>query len=277
MWDALQELIKHTDNWVIDAVTLAIGLALAWSVLEVVKLLKGTATALNNTNKLLDLQDKYEREKEERIEQRNNYAQLLEIRNGLTRTYGETKHLLSSLLYGGDTENKGTVLLNTIVNNLTSEIKSKAGGAFRCAIWIASNDEKSLIMSVASSGFGGYDLVTNPRFLKMNNSKAGHCFSTQRSCNVSNVNIDNDFVHSGKEPHKYSSLICVPILFAESCWGVITVDGKEDNAFTDEDVKTVESYAEVVSMTLLMIDIYRQARKESATYGEEAASGGEKS
>ena len=44
----------------------------------------------------------------------------------------------------------------------------------------------------------------------------------------------------------------MPLVFGDICLGIITVDGKKEDAFTGEDVETVEAYSEIATMVRMM-------------------------
>ncbi len=102
-------------------------------------------------------------------------------------------------------------------------------------------------------------------------SVAGRCYRTKATIYLTDVQDDRDFRHHPGTPHKYKSLICVPLVFGEDCLGVMTVDGQEESAFIQEDVEIVEAYSEIIAMVIMMYIANAQsiAREEVAPSGEQ--------
>lgn len=111
-------------------------------------------------------------------------------------------------------------------------------------------DEKNLVMQVASAGFPDY-YRTN-RTLEIDGSTAGRCFRTKIAFIINDVISDRDFKYNSGSNHKYYSLICAPLFLGDFCLGVITVDGKEKDAFVQQDLEAIETYAEIAAMVRLM-------------------------
>lgn len=247
---AIETLINKADSWVVDFVLFSIGAIIIVWVFTTIKSVSKNISAEDKINKLIRLQDEYNN-----LDNRSNslysqYKQTRSVLTGLKITYSELKSLVFSYSSGYNIREESGKILRSITDRLSTEIKYFAGEIHRCAIWIPI-DDKYLGMIEASAGFP--DNYKMQKKLPIDKSSAGRCYRTKMSCFIPDVEDNNDFNKSHQSNHGYKSLICVPVVFGEDCLGVITIDGKEDGSLNKDDIEAVETYAEIVSMTLMLI------------------------
>ncbi|PKM80343.1 MAG: hypothetical protein CVU89_14095 [Firmicutes bacterium HGW-Firmicutes-14] len=248
MEKALELLITKAHPAVINFLVIVIGvLVLIW-IYSAIKTLKVNVTAYETASKLIELQNKYNELKNKSDDLGKKYNQSRVILAGIKSTFTETSYLMSLLASGQDIKGLGDDLLRSITDRISADLKYSAGEIHRCAVWFPINNV-TLGMVAASSGYA--DHYRNQRTLPIDGSIAGRCYRTKKSIYSSNINLDRDF-KSNSSQTPYNSLICVPLVFGNSCLGIITVDGKEVHAFVEEDVEAVETYGKIVTLIRMM-------------------------
>lgn len=261
---AIEELVGKASPWAVNLILLAIGaLIVAW-VLNSLRVLKNNSNAQNTMEKLLELQEEYNKLKNNNFILLEKSSQHGAIQAGIKSTYAELKFIFSLLASGEDIQGEADSILKSITDRISTDLKFAAGEIHRCAIWFQV-DEKYLGMQVASAGFPDYYRIS--RTLEIDGSIAGRCFRTKTAFIINDVNSDRDFRHNSGSNHKYYSLICAPLFLGETCLGVITVDGKEKGAFVQQDLEVIETYAEIAAMVRLM-QISSALRSEEGYHGE---------
>ncbi|MDC7770322.1 hypothetical protein POL88_15450 [Priestia megaterium] len=112
--------------------------------------------------------------------------------------------------------------VQTIIEGLSSDVKSVVGEKHRCGLWIQRDDNGSTLNLVhGSAGFP--ESYINNRTLDINNSIAGRSFRKKESIfNKEDVTLDSDWTPTTSSG-SYNALICVPV----GNFGVITVDAKQ--------------------------------------------------
>ena len=75
-----------------------------------------------------------------------------------------------------------------------------------------------------------------------------------RVFNLSEAGLPPRFLKSERERNKGTFLV-VPILSAERCFGVVTVESKEDGAYTESDLKTLKQLTDVSSLTFDILSL----------------------
>lgn len=112
-----------------------------------------------------------------------------------------------------------SILIQRLVDSLTTDIKMKSGEHHRCCIWGA--DGPDLRPLVTSSGFPNNYNVS--RELHRDNSIAGRAFRTKQTQNIPDVTLDREWSRNPDSRSTYKSLICIPI----GDVAVLTIDGNE--------------------------------------------------
>ncbi len=266
--NALVELVKKASPWVVNVVLLSIGAVIIIWVVSALRVLKKDISASSMADKLIQLQVKYHELSSGSNALQQKHGQTRIIINGLKSAYTEARFLFYLLSKNYEIRDQAEELMRLILEKLAAELKFDAGESHRCAIWTAS-DSKTLISVIASSGFSDY--YRRKRSLGIDTSVAGRCYRTKATIYLTDVQDDRDFRHHPGTPHKYKSLICVPLVFGEDCLGVVTVDGQEESAFIQEDVEIIEAYSEIIAMVIMMYIANAQsiAREEVAPSGEQ--------
>ena len=129
----------------------------------------------------------------------------------------------------------------------------------RCAVWI-DNNEGHLLPYAVSAGFPEY--YQKYRTLEIGKTVAGRCYRIRKPVYAPVVKSEGDYEHNPDSCHDYGSLICVPLMLGNACLGVVTVDGRNENAFTDEDVETVEAYAGMATTAMAVEALYAVIKRE---------------
>jgi hypothetical protein len=246
---ALVVLVEKAHPWVVDVVLLAIGALIVVWVWSAISVLKKNITVHATADRLLTLQEEYNKMNANMFLVQEKYSQSVAILAGIKSTYAELKYLFFQFANGNDIQGQGYGILKLITDRMPIDLKSSAGEIHRCAIWVVVN-EKNLGINVASAGFSDY--YRNYRTLEIDHSSAGRCYRTKTPRYSANVDADSDFFHNPNSAHNYKSLICVPLILGDICLGVITVDGKKENAFKEEDIGIIETYAEIATIIRMM-------------------------
>lgn len=249
MANVLVALIDKADLWVINILVLTVGALIIVWVFSTLTVLKKNISSQATSDRLLSLQEEYNKVNSDCIAFRDKYNQSIAIKTGIKSTHAELKYLFSQFADRQDIQGQAYGILKLITDRLSTDLKFFAGEIHRCAVWLKI-DDRNLGLHAASAGFP--DNYRNHRALEIDRSVAGRCFRTRTSIYSPNVFNDRDFIHNPHSPHNYKSLICVPLVLGDVCFGVITIDGKEENAFKTEDIETVEVYAEMAAMVYMM-------------------------
>ncbi|MFQ6082091.1 MAG: diguanylate cyclase [Candidatus Aminicenantia bacterium] len=87
----------------------------------------------------------------------------------------------------------------------------------------------------------------------------GRCASTKKVINIGNISKCNFYISSLLEGAR--SEIAIPIIYKEELCGVIIVESKEKNAFTDDDIYLLSIISSQVTMALYNAGIYAKLEK----------------
>ncbi len=270
--DALVELVKKASPWVVNLFLLSIAAVILIWVFSALRVLKKDISVHSTADKLIELQGKYHELSSANSTLQQKHSQTRIVLDGLKSAYTEARYLFYLLSKDYDIREQAEELLRSILEKLAAELKFDAGESHRCAIW-TTLDSTTLISSIASSGFSDY--YRRRRELGIDKSIAGRCYRTKGTIYLPNIQDDRDFRHRPGLTHKYKSLICVPLVFGDDCLGVVTVDGKEENSFFQEDIEIVQAYSEIIAMVIMMYIANTQAitREEAAISGEKHNNG----
>lgn len=159
--------------------------------------------------------------------------------------HSELKHLFHQFAVGNDIQAQSYGILKTIVDQLSMDLKFSAGETHRCAIWTEIEGNR-LGIYVASSSFPAHYRMS--RTHNINHSVAGRCYRTLKPDYLPDVDKDKEYLPNPDSSHKIKSMICVPIAVGDIKYGVITIDGKNVDAFKTEDIRIVEIYAEIAAI-----------------------------
>lgn len=248
-----EKLIDKTDVVVVNGavifIILFVGYLLHVWLRSIVTVLEKNVSAQATADNLISLQKEYNELNRQYRVLWDKYNQNGAILTGIRNVYSELKYILYLFADFKDITANADALLKLITDRLASDLKYFAGELHRCAIWVPI-DDRSLIMYVASAGFPDY--YRRSRTLEIDGSVAGRCYRTKTSVYIPDVRGEREFKHDPNSAHAYYSLICVPLTFGEICLGVISIDGRAANAFTQADVEIVETYAEIVKMIRIM-------------------------
>jgi|GEM_PF-3424326 len=251
MYEMLLALINRTSLWVVNLIMLAVGAAVLVWVWSAITVLRRNVTVHATADRIISLQEENQRFKAGLHQLEEKYGHSLAVMAGVKSVFAELKYLLDLFAGGGDVRDQAGGILKLTLDRISTDLKFSPGELHRCALWL-DMDGRRLGMYVASAGFADYQ--RNHRVLEIDRSAAGRCFRTRTSRYSPNVNKDEDFFHRPGTTHRYLSLICVPLVLGELCLGVISVDGREEEAFRAEDVEMVEAYGEMAAV-IRMIQI----------------------
>lgn len=266
MEDFFKELIGKAHPLVVDFILIVIGVVVIVWIWSMIQTLKHNTAVYATSDKLIQLQNEYNQLNNNNNILRSKYSQSRATINGIRRTYSELKYILYLFSVGSDIKENSQELLRSITERVANDIKYNAGEIHRCAIWF-NLDDLNLAIAAASSGFPEH--YRFQKSLDIDRSIAGRVYRTKTTINSGNVRNDRDYVPNPSSTSRYYSMICAPLVFGNFCFGVITVDGKEENAFLDEDVETIETYAEIVSMLQLMTVVSTDGEEEDEVADEE--------
>jgi len=255
-WTFLTEVVKRSPAWLVTAITSGLGVALYFWIGGSYILVRRAGRADKAMNSLLEFQSKYE----DLYRAKENLERSTALLEGMTTSCSEVRALLQTLFTNKDPMEQGNQVLQALAERLSVGMKSRSREVHRCAIW-QPQDDKHLEMAAGSSAFNA-DYKVKVR-LKIDGSIAGHCYRTKKPSIESNVTKNKDYQVIPEDPHAYSSLICAPIMFEEdkACLGVLTVDGKEEGVFRDEDLQMVKAHAEMASIVMAVQSIWYLRRK----------------
>jgi len=249
MGSALVALVDKASPWAVNIVVLAVGAAIIVWVWSTITAIRKNISSQATADRLLSLQNEYNDLNNNSMVLKEKYNQACSIQAGIKSTHAELKYLFFEFASRQDIQPQSYGILKLITDRISTDLKFSAGEIHRCAIWAPIN-ERHLGILAASAGFP--DNYRTQRLLEIDGSVAGRCFRTKNSIEIPKVSEDREFRHNPVSPHRYNSLICVPIMFGDICLGVITVDGKEENVFKSGDIETVEVYAEMAAMVKMM-------------------------
>lgn len=256
-------LVEKSHPVVVNIIVLAIGSVIVLWIFKAYTVLKNNLMGQKAMQELIDRQRAYDEISKERdlLMQRINQAssQL----SGLKITCAELENIL---LFLGRLDIDALLqrvenFFNSVTERLSSDIKSKPGEIHRTTIW-TQIDPSTLTAIAASSAFSEIELYN--KTLPIETSSAGRCFKTGK-LRISDPLTDEDFHRAPNSNDDIRSLVCVPLTFGNAIWGVLTIDAREENAFTEEDIKLVETYAELVTIA------YTIALAGRREYSEEVA------
>lgn len=177
------------------------------------------------------------------------YNQSLIILAGIKSIHSDIKNLFFQFAVGNDIQVQSYVILKMITDRLSTDLKFSAGEIHRCAIWTEIDGNRLGILA-ASSGFPDHYRIS--RTHDINHSVAGRCYRTLKSDYLPDVDQDREYLPNPDSSHRIKSLICVPIALGGLRLGVITVDGKNVDAFKIEDTHTIEIYSEMAAIVRMM-------------------------
>lgn len=146
-----------------------------------------------------------------------------------------------------DKDNEIKCIIESIINSVSSSLKSAKGEIPKCIFWIPDDDVKNLIRF-----YTNIIDENNNRKLPINNSFAGRIFSSGKERNCGNIDNDSEFQRESRQKRKYTSLAGVPIKWHNKIIGVLTIDAKKEDAFNDLDMDILNIFAYMLGICYLL-------------------------
>jgi putative methionine-R-sulfoxide reductase with GAF domain len=193
------------------------------------------------------------------VDKENRIIALLEQKNQLEKDYLYQKTIsdqLSEIIvnattfsrlknrYFSDKDPKlsPTHLAQSIIEALSSDIKTVINAKHRVGLWFYEPENELLRLVQSSANF--YKNQHNSRFLDLDETIGGRCFRRKETIYVPDVKSDPDWEDSSDSSSDYSSIICIPI----NDWGILTIDAKHQ--MEDTTIKVCELYATIIESVL---------------------------
>lgn len=235
----IKDLLDKMPPWFYQVAGVVVLVALAyffWMSFSVVRNLKSAiSNVLGRDDRIKDLQEKLDAEKEVSRQSKTVSSQLSTALFNI-RPYVETLNNIRTELDHELRMQEATGLMQRILDQLSSDIKFRAGERHRCGIWI--NEERILKLSFVSAGFPCN--YRNFRTLDVDNSTAGKSFRKKQTLRIPDVSKDSDWEANPESKSDYKSIICIPL----GAWGVLTIDGLEE--LSEECEMIAELYATII-------------------------------
>jgi hypothetical protein len=219
--DFLKEVINRLYPWTIHVIGLIVVVALGvffwYSFWGVHRFTNAFAKILSRDDRIKELQQKSDEWRELLLQSEQVASQLSSVVFNVTPLIDA----LNSIRVLGSAEQKifeSMNLVQRVLDCLTNDIKSKAGGNHRCAVWMIEGGNV-LKPFFASAGFPKH--YVNQRTLDLDRTIAGKCYRKRQSIHIDDVTKDSDWLPNPESRTPYKSLICIPL----GKWGVLTIDG----------------------------------------------------
>ncbi len=264
--EVLVALVEKSHPVVANIIVLAIGAVIVLWIFKAYTVLKNNLMGQKAIQELIDQQRAYTELSKEKDDLTQRINQASSQLSGLKITCAELENILLSFGRFDDMlSQKIDRFFNSISERLTSDLKSNPGEIHRCAIWGPFNSHQ-LVAVAASSAFSEIELYD--KTLPIETSSAGRCFKTGK-LRVSNPLTDENFYRTPNSNDDIKSLVCAPLVFGKVIWGVLTVDAKEEDAFTKEDIKLIETYTELATMAYTILIAGRREYSEEVACSDD--------
>ncbi len=247
MGDFFKELFEKMPSWFYHAIALVIiaGIGLFfWLSSHGLRNFTKSISTLMGKDERLELQ---KQAKDLKAESEENLKSAQQVSSALfhARTFILASNEISLTQNPEVKSQEATSLIQRMIDQLCSDIKTLAGDEHRVGIWITDGDH--LTLSFASAGFPKQ--YKGNRKHEINDSIAGRCFLRNQTIKLDEVTND---VYWKSSPHsdtpRYKSLICVPL----GEYGVLTADGM--NAMSSYCSLIVETYAALIERVVIEHD-----------------------
>lgn len=138
-------------------------------------------------------------------------------------------------------------LIQRMIDTLAADVKFNNGEKHRCALWIASDESRTLSLSFFSSGFP----PKYSRKLELDRSIAGKSYRLEQTVYVEDVNKSDEWSRNPGSPlnsNSYKSVLAFPLPEI----GVLTIDGMKPISF--EETRVIgELYASLFDMLVMSL------------------------
>lgn len=259
MSGALVALIDKADVWVINSLAIAASaLIVSWLFYALLRLRKNNIPE-DMVYKFASLQEAHNELRRDYDNLTRRYGQAAVVTRSIKKTQIEVNGLFYLFINFANIEGHAYDILTLIVNRVSMDLKYFPDELHRCAIWL-DNNEGQLVPYAVSSGFPEY--YQKYRTLEVGKTVAGRCCRIRKPVYAAIAKNEGDYEPNPDSRHNYNSLICVPMMLGNDCFGVMTVDGRNENAFTEEDVETVEAYAGMATTAMAVEALYGVIKRE---------------
>jgi putative methionine-R-sulfoxide reductase with GAF domain len=133
--------------------------------------------------------------------------------------------------------------LQTLVSGVTRVVRP--AGRCRAGFFALDEDDAYLVLWVGE----GYVLGRKPR-LAIENSCAGRAFITGANYYCKDIQSDPVYFQSAGGSEEYRSIACVPVQTSGQIFGVLCLDARQVNAFTQADFEHLEVFAAKLAVFL---------------------------
>lgn len=146
-----------------------------------------------------------------------------------------------------------------------------ADGTHRCAVFVPTAEGTSLRVHTAF----GYRRESEGKIrLAIPNSAAGWAFQTRQTYYCKDTEKDPRWTRLPDQRHAYRSILCLPIVAGNHCFGILNIDAIEAEAFTPDDQTYLEMFAYHLASLLAMERGLKLGSEEGGSHAEGAASRG---
>lgn len=157
---------------------------------------------------------------------------------------------------------------NLVLHMLKSVVHSPVNESnpHRIGLFLPDPSDPSVLrlLDSCTSGFSGTQIQT--KRLSIRETAAGYVFHTGRIYRNPHLSERNDgiFRLRGDKRCSYESLVCVPVKVGATVRGVLSMDARLPNSFTDEDILHLEYAAALISLGLTLLDIEQERDEPEA-------------
>lgn len=178
------------------------------------------------------------------------YAKYANITNVSNQFFNDISILINKHNSGVDVKESSEKLIHSIIYTLPQLLKSSAGESHTCVLWKKSDNDVNMEI-IFSSSTSSKEAIKGAK-KPINKSFVGRVYATGDIRNSGNI-IDDTEYYNQNTPN-YKSLLGIPIKRLEETIAVLTINGKLENSFTDEDIDNITIFATMLSMCMLIND-----------------------
>ena len=196
--------------------------------------------------------------------------------NTVSRKQGQVilsaKKLASDMAYAfsGENPERPDHAIRALVAFIVAALPSimSADGTHRCAVLVPTEDGSALKVHTAF----GYRRESEAKLrLPIPKSNAGTAFQTRQTYYDRDTKKDSGWIQLPDQRHPYRSILCVPIVAGDRCFGVLNIDAVEPEAFTADDQTYLELFAYHLASLLAMESGIQSVLEEGSSHAESAA------
>lgn len=137
-------------------------------------------------------------------------------------------------------------IINSTLNLIISHLTKAKDNVHRVTLFEPDKSDKNKLKAYHHCGFISID--PEDLWLPLHGSAAGNVFLTGENYISPNVHKESIYYKHPKLKMDYSSLLCVPIQINGNCYGVLSLDGKIENSFDQEDLEYMKYFATLIGM-----------------------------